>query len=207
VFLPVWRSRSFPVTQAGGTGHYEAGTGTLYVAPENLPVLAFEVHGGRIKYGPVISQIDQKRFPFANLFITSGHPGGILALSAGDQAGSAIVWASHYHDYGKGNNATFEIQEGVLEAFDAENLNMVWSSEAKPDDRVGYFQKFTPPTIANGKVYVAASPSPASVRGCVAASDPDPCLTYDHAGSDGHIVVYGRLPRRWPWQRRSDAGK
>jgi hypothetical protein len=201
VFLPDWRSRSFPAAQAD--------TGTLYIAPENLPLLAFEVRGGRIKYGPVVSQIDWKRFPFANFWM-SGHPGGILAVSAGDQAGSGIVWASHYHDYGKGYDATFEIHEGVLEAFDADNLNMVWSSEAKPDDRVGYFQKFTPPTIANGKVYIAASPSPASVRGCnqePQGSNSDPCLAYDRAGSDGHIVVYGRLPYRWPWQRWSDARK
>ena len=180
-------------------------SGRLFVAPEGLPVLGFGVQNSRITSGPMISQIDTKRFPFIVSFITSRHPGGILALSAsGNSLDTGIVWVSHFHDPEKGPDATFEIHEGVLEAFDAANLNLLWSSEGKPDDRLGYFQKFTPPTVANGKVYLAASPSPGSIRGCnkepAKDQDPDPCLVYDQAGSDGHIVVYGEIPRFRPWQ-------
>jgi hypothetical protein len=164
-----------------------------------MPVMAFDIQSGRIKSGPMITQIDIGRFPFAS-FITSAHPGAMLAVSAnGPNVETGVVWASHYRDLGKGVTATTEIHEGVLESFDATNLNLLWSSDGKPADRVGYFQKFTPPTIANGKVYLAVSPSPA--RNCIPSkADPDPCLTYDRAGSDGRIVVYGELPRRWLWE-------
>ena len=42
-------------------------------------------------------------------------------------------------------------------AFDAENLSRaLWTSDVQPGrDALGYFAKFNPPTVANGKVYVA----------------------------------------------------
>jgi hypothetical protein len=178
----------------------QTNTGRLFLAPENLPLLAFDVSSGRIKAGPFITLPDLARFPFAN-FITSGHPGGMLAVSAdGPLLDAGVVWVSHYRDLGKGEDATRAIKEGVLEAFDAGNLSLLWSSDGDSKDWVGYFQKFTPPTVGNGKVYLAASPSPAWDHGCISPTivgEYDPCFSYDTAGSDGKIVVYGELPRRW----------
>jgi hypothetical protein len=194
----------------------EGATGRLYVAPENLPVLAFDVQSGRLKHGPFVSRFDLKEFPFATL-TTSAHPGAMLAISAnGSHVESGIVWASHYRE-GKGGGATTEIRDGVLEAFSAADLRLLWSSDAASADHSGYFQKFTPPTIANGKVYLATSPSPGWKPGTMAwqpqtpwhpvlGREPKlqkPCLQYDCATLPGAIVVYGKTPWRWPLSRRT----
>jgi hypothetical protein len=103
-------------------------------------------------------------------------PGGMLALSSdGVKSGSAIVWSSMpIHD-----NANRQNVPGVLRAFDATNLaNELWDSEMNPFDQLGYFAKFCPPTIANGRVYMATFA---------------PETGYPAAVQTGaaHIVVYG----------------
>ena len=77
-----------------------------------------------------------------------------LSLSAnGSTSGTGIVWASVSYS-GDSNQQTVP---GILRAFDATNLNTeLWDSKqnAARDD-VGNYAKFAPPTIANGKVYLA----------------------------------------------------
>ncbi len=83
-----------------------------------------------------------------------GMPGGILSVSAnGRKSGTAIVWASHQ----LGGSANHTSQAGILRAFNAENVSEeLWNSEQNSArDSVGLFAKFVPPTIANGKVYLA----------------------------------------------------
>ena len=80
--------------------------------------------------------------------------GAILSLSAnGNTAGSGIVWATHSND-GDANNVTVP---GVLRAFDASTVsNELWNSKQNlARDDLGNFAKFCPPTVANGKVYLA----------------------------------------------------
>ena len=53
------------------------------------------------------------------------------------------------------------VVRGVLRAFDASDVSngsrgQLWSSEDVASDSVGMFAKFCPPTVANGKVYVAS---------------------------------------------------
>jgi hypothetical protein len=78
-----------------------------------------------------------------------------LSLSAnGSEAGSGIVWAS----CPEGGDANLHPVHGILRAFDASDLSVeLWntSADASRDD-VGAFAKFCPPTVANGKVYVAS---------------------------------------------------
>ena len=79
-----------------------------------------------------------------------GMPGGILALSAdGDHGG--ILWsAMPLHD-----DAFIATVQGALRAFDANTLEELWSTEeAEPDDNFS-FAKFCPPSVVNGKVYLA----------------------------------------------------
>jgi hypothetical protein len=93
----------------------------------------------------------------------SGHPGGFLALSAnGTNAGSGIVWASHQ----LGSSAQGAIRPGILHAYNAENVtNELWNSELLSRDSVGNFAKFVPPTVANGKVYLATFSNRLNVYG------------------------------------------
>jgi hypothetical protein len=86
-------------------------------------------------------------------------PGGFLALSAdGDKSGTGVVWAS----MPLAEDANPAVVRGVLRAFDASDVSngskgQLWSSEDEgiPGDSLGMFAKFCPPTVANGKVYVA----------------------------------------------------
>ena len=78
-----------------------------------------------------------------------GMPGGALSLSAnGDKDG--VVWAS----LAPTRDAANTIELGILMAFDARTLELLWSSD-KYDDRRVYFAKFVPPTIAYGRVFRA----------------------------------------------------
>jgi hypothetical protein len=80
-------------------------------------------------------------------------PGGAIALSAnGDQAGTGIVWASHAMD----GSANRYVRHGVLRAFDAADVTKeLWNSTQIPcRDKVGWYSKFLPPMIADGKVFI-----------------------------------------------------
>jgi hypothetical protein len=91
--------------------------------------------------------------------LVRGHPGGILSLSAnGAEAGSGIVWASTYDAGGDPiEGALHLLKPGTLRAFNAENIGVeLWNSDARAGDAVGTLAKFNPPTVANGRVYMAA---------------------------------------------------
>jgi hypothetical protein len=83
-------------------------------------------------------------------------PGGFLSLSAnGADEKTGVLWVTMPLAF----NANHTVVLGVLRAFDASDVSkgQLWSSEDEgvPDDRLGMFAKFNPPTVANGKVYVA----------------------------------------------------
>jgi hypothetical protein len=75
-----------------------------------------------------------------------------MSISAnGSVSGSAILWASWSSN---GNTGGLSYQ-GVLAAYDASNLNLLWRSDQNSADDLGGWAKWSPPTIANGKVYAA----------------------------------------------------
>ena len=83
-------------------------------------------------------------------------PGGFITVSSnGTDAKSGIVWVAMPFSA----SANHQVVLGVLRAFDASDVSkgQLWSSEDSgiPSDRLGMFAKFNPPTVANGKVYVA----------------------------------------------------
>jgi hypothetical protein len=87
---------------------------------------------------------------------TTWMPGGFLTLSAnGADAATGVVWATMPFNA----NANPEVVRGVLRAFDASDVSkgQLWSSEdsGNPADSLGWFAKFNPPIVANGRVYVA----------------------------------------------------
>ena len=82
-------------------------------------------------------------------------PGGFLTLSAhGSDAATGIVWATMPW----AEDANRMVVRGVLRAFDAMDVSggELWDSEKTGNDSLGFFAKFNPPVVANGKVYVAA---------------------------------------------------
>jgi hypothetical protein len=82
-----------------------------------------------------------------------GHPGAMVSISAnGNKDG--ILWAA-IHASG---DSWHESRPGVLHAFDADDVtHEFWNSlqDAARDD-CGNYSKMAPPTIANGRVYLAS---------------------------------------------------
>jgi hypothetical protein len=90
-----------------------------------------------------------------NTVLPYGMPGAMLSVSSnGNSAGTGILWASHPIN-GDANNA---VVPGILQAFDATDISHeLWNSNLSGiRDSVGKFAKFVPPTVANGKVYLAS---------------------------------------------------
>lgn len=139
---------------------------------------SWSVGGGQIHGGPVWwtgpngsfmyiwadSGNRLRQYQFTNLFNTaayaqgatgggSGSDGGILSLSAnGTNAGTAIIWAT----VNRTSDANQSVVAGTLHAYSAQNVGLeLWNSDMVARDTLGNLAKFVPPTVANGKVYVA----------------------------------------------------
>ena len=99
-----------------------------------------------------------------NTALPSGMPGAMLSVSSnGSTPNTGILWANHPIN-GDANQA---VVPGELQAFDATDVthelwNTNWSSKR---DSIGKFAKFVPPTIANGKVYMATFSNKLNVYG------------------------------------------
>jgi hypothetical protein len=108
---------------------------TIYYGPVGSPIFAFPISKAKLDAGPTA----QTSNPFA-------YPGTTPSISA-NKAQDGIVWA------------TENLFRGVLYAYDATDLKELYNSNQAPGgrDHFGAGNKFVPPTIANGKVYVGAS--------------------------------------------------
>lgn len=118
---------------------------TVYLWGEEDVVRAYRFVDGRFETTPV--SMGTTRAPDAT-------NGGMLALSArGAAAGTGILWAA----VPLMGSREEPVLPGVLRAFDATDLRReIWNSEMNPQrDRLGLHAKFVPPTVANGKVYMA----------------------------------------------------
>jgi hypothetical protein len=82
-----------------------------------------------------------------------GHPGAMLSLSA-NGGKDGILWAS-IHATG---DSWHESRPGILHAYAADDIqHELWNSLQNPTrDDCGEFSKMAPPTIANGRVYLAS---------------------------------------------------
>lgn len=94
--------------------------------------------------------------------LNAGMTGGMLSISS-NGGKDGIVWATTPYN----NDANQFISPGILYAFDANDLSStLWTSyQYLARDDFGNFAKFTPPTIANGKVYVPTFSRRVSVYG------------------------------------------
>jgi outer membrane protein assembly factor BamB len=125
----------------------EAQTAWVYAWGENSHLEAYRFEQGRLQ------NVDS---PGQSAFRPPmGMPGGMLALSAnGSTPGSGVLWAVVPLD---GDANQQRGVKGIVLALDAHDVSRtLWTSEQDVDrDRLGLFAKFTPPVVANGKVFVA----------------------------------------------------
>ena len=120
---------------------------TLYVWGVNDWLKAFTYNPTTAKFNTPFAAASDFKTPSGN------DPCGALSVSSNQSvAGSGIVWAAI--PLADPDSTTVR---GKLDAFDATNVSKeLWSSlwNAARDD-YGNFAKFVPPTVVNGKVYVA----------------------------------------------------
>jgi len=118
----------------------------VYLWPENAPLFAIPFDRGR-------NQLDRQTALMMTDGGPTGHSGAVLSVSSSGSAdGTAIVWAS----YAVSGDAEHDVSQGVLRAFDANDITrQLWSSlQNSARDGVGNYAKFASPTIANGRVYL-----------------------------------------------------
>ncbi len=133
----------------------------LYLWGQRDRVRAYRFNGNKFDETPFMMRPDSN----------DGHPGAMLSLSAnGDKDG--ILWAA-IHATGDSWN---ESRPGILHAYDADDINHeLWNSLQNPGrDDCNNYSKMAPPTVANGKVYLAS-------------------FGTENVGT-GQMCVYGLLP-------------
>ena len=157
-------------------------TGRIYVWGENSPLKAFKFSQGHVQ-----EPDNPRRSAFRP---PDGMPGGMLSLSAdGSKAGTGILWAVVPFD---GDANQQRGVKGIVLALDAQDVSRtLWTSEQDPGrDRLGLFAKFAPPTIANGRVFVATYGDDEPRR----VYPPQPELHPTEFPPNYRVVVYGMLP-------------
>jgi uncharacterized repeat protein (TIGR03806 family) len=128
------------------------------------------------KFNRATNRFELPAFAKSATSAPGGQPGGILAVSAdGAKAGSGIVWAVHQMI----GDANHTVQPGFFHAYDAQNIgHELWNSEQIPTrDHVASFAKFVPPTVANGKVYLATFSGQLNVYGLSSGWVAAPAIT------------------------------
>ena len=162
----------------GTTGFVFMGAPIYWNSPNHGPVIyiwsgndflkAYQLVNGKFVTTPV-SQ--------STVLEAAGYSNSVpLSLSAnGNQAGTGIVWAAG----ALSSNANQQTVAGLLRAFDATDLtNELWDSRQNAvRDDVGNYAKFSPPTIANGKVYLATFSNQMMVYGLLGPPNPVPTLS------------------------------
>jgi outer membrane protein assembly factor BamB len=86
-----------------------------------------------------------------------GHPGASLSISANGTT-NGILWAATNSQGQAGGLGAWHMTEpGILYAYSVPSMTALWNNEQNPTrDDCNNYAKFTPPTIANGRVYLAS---------------------------------------------------
>lgn len=117
--------------------------GLVYVWGQRDKAKVYRLNGGKLEEVPWMT----RDIP------NQGHPGAMLSLSAnGNKDG--ILWAA-IHATG---DSWHESRPGILHAYSADDIrHELWNSLQNPErDDCGEYSKMAPPTIANGRVYLAS---------------------------------------------------
>jgi hypothetical protein len=171
-------------------GHFQSGTDSQIVqsfmntnahlhgspvhwASPNGPLVYVGAEGDYVKAYRLVNGIFETT-PFSRTTFTAppgAMPGTILSISAnGSTPGTGILWASTTVSQ-DANHATVP---GILRALDASNLmTVLWTSQQNAArDSLGNHAKYCPPTIANGRVYMATFSNQVVVYGRLTAATP-----------------------------------
>jgi len=105
------------------------------------------------------------------------------------------------------------VRPGILHAYDAQNVgNELWNSEQFGiRDSVGSYAKFVPPTVANGKVYLATFSNRLNVYALFPPGAPavyvQPQSTTRYSGEPFALSVFaaGTAPLRYQWYKGASA--
>ena len=163
------------------------GTPVYWASPNHGPVIYYWAGGDPLKmFRFADGRFDTTPVAQGAHLSPQNMPGGILSLSANQQVpGTGILWAA-LSASGNPNNQT---RPGMVRAYDAMDVTReLWNSEQNPTrDRLGNFSKFSAPTIANGKVYVATFSNRLVVYGVLGAG-PGNSAPVVNAGADQGVV-------------------
>ncbi|MGH9760735.1 MAG: hypothetical protein ACREAC_07820, partial [Blastocatellia bacterium] len=116
------------------------------------------------------STLDETPISQSTLQAPAGATGGVLTLSAdGSTAGSGIIWTS----MPLSQDGDHGVVQGVLRAFDANNVTTeLWDSQQNASrDGTQLWPKYSPPTVVNGKVYMATFSNVLNVYGLFSSQD------------------------------------
>jgi uncharacterized repeat protein (TIGR02543 family) len=183
------------------TGGLEYMTGPIYWnSPSNGPVVYLWGPGDVLKSFSFTGSLFQTT-PVARGTVTefAGSTNAVpLSLSAnGSQAGTGIIWGPAA--YNANSNPT--TVPGIMHAFDATTLVELWNSRQNlARDDVGNYAKFTPSTVANGKVYVPTFSNQLVVYGLLGFSVTTSTLPTGVIGatySQTLAASGGRAPYSW----------
>jgi hypothetical protein len=174
----------------------------------NPPVVGSPVYWDSPDFGPVIYlwglgdflkawEFNGSKFNTtpASQSTISGAPSDAAALSLsanGSTSGTGILWASRPISVASNPGPA----AGILYAFDATNLSTeLWDSQQNSArDALGNWAKFSPPTVVNGKVYVATFSGELVAYGLIAPPDfsvtAAPSSQTITAGGSASYIVY-----------------
>jgi hypothetical protein len=180
---------------AGSTSGRANGGPIYWNSPNNGPVIYHWAAGDPLKVFRLSNGLFQTT-PIAQstALAPGGMPGGMLSLSAnGNTPGTGLVWAA----LSRAGNANQAIQPGILRAYNASDVTKeLWNSEQNAGrDSLGNFSKFSAPTIANGKVYVATFSNKLVAYGLLGtAGSPPPVGDPVPGTGSGLLAQYYRDP-------------
>jgi len=186
---------AFPAALHGTETHHGNihGSPVFWTGPDATRIYVWgennTLHAYRTSNGAILDTTAPRESAFRP---PDGMPGGMLSLSAnGNKAGTGIVWAIVPLN---GDANTQRGVTGILLALDAQDVSRtLWTSEMfSQRDRVGLFPKFTPPTVANGKVFVPTYGDAEPLR--VYPKDPPKFPAKADLPKQYYVAVYGALP-------------
>ena len=160
---------------------------TLYLWGNSDFLRAFSFNGSTFNTTPV--SVGTVQAPaMANPYGYSSEPS--MSLSAnGTTAGSAIIWAA----YSASGDSDGYPHPGILHAFDAADLTKdLWNSGLNSSrDYAGSWAKWSAPTIANGKVYLATFDGAFNVFGLLSPGGGSLVGTGDSSQTGANLTLEG----------------